>query len=74
MTMRREPFSAEARLRWPFRAASRQLPVANRTTVRAWRGQAGFTITEMLVVVAIMLIVTGAIFALVDPSHGTVRA
>ena len=74
MTMRREANRSEARLgRW-FRTARRQRRAANRVRVGAWGGQAGFTITEMLVVVAIMLIVTGAIFALVDPSHGTFRA
>jgi len=38
------------------------------------RGDRGFTLIELLVVVVIMLVVTGAIFALVDPSRGTFRA
>jgi len=38
------------------------------------RDERGFTLLEMLVAVIIMLVVTGAIFALVDPSRGTFRA
>jgi prepilin-type N-terminal cleavage/methylation domain-containing protein len=38
------------------------------------RSERGFTLLELLVTVVIMLVVTGAIFALVDPSRGTFRA
>jgi prepilin-type N-terminal cleavage/methylation domain-containing protein len=34
----------------------------------------GFTIIELLVAVTIMLVITGAIFAIVDPSRSTARA
>ncbi|HXE79672.1 MAG TPA: prepilin-type N-terminal cleavage/methylation domain-containing protein [Vicinamibacterales bacterium] len=42
-----------------------------RTRIR--RSEAGFSLFEMLVATAIMVIVTGAIFGLLDPSHGTYR-
>lgn len=38
------------------------------------RGEAGFTITELLISTAIMLVVTGAIFGLVSPAQGTSQA
>ena len=41
---------------------------------RLRRNERGFTLLELLVTVVIMLVVTGAIFALVDPSRGTFRA
>ncbi len=36
-------------------------------------GQAGFTLAELLVSTAIMLIVTGAVFGLMNPSQGTAQ-
>jgi prepilin-type N-terminal cleavage/methylation domain-containing protein len=41
---------------------------------RRWTDVAGFTLIELLASIAIMLVITGAIFALVDPSRGTARA
>src|SRR5512134_1672482 len=38
------------------------------------RRQAGFSLVELLVSLAIMVVITGAIFSLVDPSRGTARA
>lgn len=38
------------------------------------RGEAGFTLIELLVSVVLMLLVTGAIFSIVDPSTSTSRA
>jgi type II secretory pathway pseudopilin PulG len=46
-------------------------PTTKQTSRR--RRDAGFTILELLIAAAIMLLVTGAIFALVDPSHGMYR-
>lgn len=40
----------------------------------AFATQRGFTIIELLVAVTIMLVITGAIFAIVDPSRSTARA
>jgi prepilin-type N-terminal cleavage/methylation domain-containing protein len=40
----------------------------------ARHGQAGFTMVEMLISTAIMLIITGSVFALMNPSYGTFRA
>ena len=42
--------------------------------VRALATERGFTIIELLVAVTIMLVITGAIFAIVDPSRTTARA
>ena len=38
------------------------------------RSQAGFTITEMLIAVAIMMAVTGGVFTLMNPAQGTFQA
>ena len=38
------------------------------------RSQAGFTITEMLIAVSIMMAVTGAVFTLMNPAQGTFQA
>lgn len=40
----------------------------------AARAQRGFSLVELLASIAIMVVITGAIFALVDPSRGTSRA
>lgn len=37
-------------------------------------GQAGFTLTELVISTAIMLVVTGAIFQMVNPAQGTSQA
>ena len=36
--------------------------------------QSGFSLVELLVSSAIMMVVTGAIFSMVNPSHGTARS
>jgi prepilin-type N-terminal cleavage/methylation domain-containing protein len=41
---------------------------------RAEAREGGFTLIEMLVATAIMLTVTGAVFQLMNPAHGVVRA
>jgi prepilin-type N-terminal cleavage/methylation domain-containing protein len=38
-----------------------------------WSSEAGYTLTELLVSVAIMLVVTGAIFSLVNPAQGSAQ-
>ena len=38
------------------------------------RREAGFTVIEMLVATAIMMVVTGAVFGLMNPAHGTFQA
>jgi hypothetical protein len=38
------------------------------------RGEAGFTITEMLIASMIMMAVTGTVFHLINPAHGTFQA
>ena len=38
-----------------------------------WRPEAGYSLIEMLVSTAIMLVVTGAVFSLVNPAQGTSR-
>jgi hypothetical protein len=43
------------------------------TTARRARSEAGFSVTELLISTAIMLVVTGAIFSLVNPSQGTAQ-
>ena len=43
-------------------------------TPRTWRSDAGFTIMEMLVATMIMVTVTGAIFQIMNPAHGTFAA
>ena len=40
----------------------------------ARHGEAGFTMVEMLVSTAIMLIITGSVFSLLNPSYGTFHA
>jgi type II secretory pathway pseudopilin PulG len=39
-----------------------------------WRAAAGFTIVEILVASAIMIAVTGAVFTIMNPAHGTFQA
>ena len=39
-----------------------------------WGGEGGYSLVEMMVASAIMLVVTGAIFTLVNPSQGTSQA
>jgi prepilin-type N-terminal cleavage/methylation domain-containing protein len=41
---------------------------------RLTRDERGFTLTEMLVASAIMLTVTGAVFSLMNPAHGTFQS
>lgn len=41
---------------------------------RLLQNQVGFTLSEMLIAVAIMVAVTAAIFSLIDPAHGTFAA
>lgn len=38
------------------------------------RGEAGFTLTEMLIAVTVMMAVTGAIFQILNPAQGTFQA
>ena len=44
------------------------------TRSRRHRGEAGFTLTELLISTAIMLTVTGAIFGLMSPAQGSAQA
>src|SRR4029079_11537118 len=46
----------------------------NHPSLRMLREERGFTIVELLVSTAIMLVVTGTVFTLIDPSQGTYRA
>lgn len=44
------------------------------TTPARRRHERGFTVIEMLVATAIMMVVTGAVFSLMNPAHGTFQA
>ena len=44
------------------------------TAARSLRNEAGYSLVEMLIASAIMLVVTGAIFGLMNPSQGTARS
>ena len=43
------------------------------TLGRTLRSQSGYSLIELLISTAIMLVVTGAIFGLVNPSQGTAK-
>jgi len=44
------------------------------STRRRLSSQSGFSLLELLVSTAIMMVVTGAIFSMVNPSHGTAKS